>query len=137
MSDDPEIRIVSRLFEAFTHRDLEAMLTLVSEDMEFTAPPTATRARGGEPYIGQSGMTAYFADIADVWRDLRVIPQHYRTHDGCVLATGRVYARDHAGSIIDSPAGWLFRIRDGRVVSGRVYERAAEAVSAFEALRDG
>lgn len=133
MSPDDAIELVTKLFEAFTRRDADAILNVVSTDVEFHAP-TADIARRGRPYVGAAGMRDYLADVARVWRELRAIPQTFREHDGCVLATGRVYARDHEGSVIDSPAGWLFRVREERVVSGRVYERAEDAVAAFDAL---
>jgi ketosteroid isomerase-like protein len=120
------------MFDAFTRRDQAALLDLVGPDMEFSAPPTAAIARRAAAYMGYEGMREYMADVASVWRELRVIPQSFRADDGCVLVTGRVYARDHEGSIIDSPAGWLFRVREGLVVSGRVFERAEDAVAAFD-----
>jgi ketosteroid isomerase-like protein len=128
---DPSIQIVARMFDAFTRRDLVTLLETVGPDMEFAAP-TANIARDGAPYIGHDGMREYMADVTRVWRELRVIPQSFRAENDRVLATGRVYARDHQGSIIDSPAGWVFRVSDGQVVRGRAYERSEEAVAAFE-----
>jgi ketosteroid isomerase-like protein len=124
------------MFDAFTRRDDAALLELVAPDMEFSAAPTAAVARGGAPYIGYEGMREYLNDVSSVWRELRVIPQSFRADDDCVLVTGRVYARDHEGSIIDSPAGWVFRVRDRVVVSGVVYERAEDAVAAFDERSD-
>ena len=62
------------------------------------------------------------------------LAQTFRTRGGAVvLALGRVYARDHEGAIIDSPAGWLLRVRGPRIAFVRVFESADEAVAAFEA----
>jgi ketosteroid isomerase-like protein len=132
VSTDPSIQLVTQLFDAFTRRDHDALRDMVGPEMEFSAP-TAAIARGGAPYVGGEGMSQYLDDVASVWRELRVIPQSFRSEGGSVLATGRVYARDHEGSIIDSPVGWVFEIRDGAVVSGRTFERAEDAVAAFEA----
>jgi ketosteroid isomerase-like protein len=132
VSDERAIQLVTEVFEAFTARDQEALRGLVAPDMEFTAP-TAAIARAGAPYVGHDGMRHYLDDVASVWRELRVIPQHFRAKGDCVLATGRVYARDHDGSIIDSPAGWLFLVRGDVLACGRAYERAEDAIAAFEA----
>src|SRR3954451_1520421 len=107
-------------------------MQLVAPDMEFSAP-TAAIARAGAPYVGYEGMHNYLADVGSIWRELRVIPQQLRAKGNCVLVTGRVYARDHEGSIIDSPAGWLFLVRGDVLSSGRVYELPEDAVAAFEA----
>lgn len=137
MTDAEAVELVRRLFEAFTARDLEGVLAVAAPDLEFHAV-TAERTRAGEPYRGEEGMREYFADVARVWRELRVIPQSFRTREGgVVLALGRVYARDHEGAIIDSPAGWLLRTRGSQIAYVRVFELAAAAVEAFEAESGG
>jgi ketosteroid isomerase-like protein len=130
--NDAATRLVERIFDAFTQRDEAALLTVIARDMEFSAP-TADIARAGAPYVGHEGMRQYLADAAGVWRELRVIPQAFRAKGDCVLVTGRVYARDHEGAIIDSPAGWIFLVRGDVVACGRAYERAEDAIAAFEA----
>ena len=122
--------LVRRAFDAFTRRDVDAVLELVSPDVLFNAP-TAQRAHSGEPYRGRDGMRQYFDDVATVWRELRVIPQSFRSEGGRILAVGRVYGRDHEGSVVDSPAGWVWEARGGLLVYGRVYERPEDAVRAF------
>ena len=76
---------------------------------------------------------AYFEDAGRVWRELRVIPQEYRIRGDQVLALGRVYARGLDGAIVDSPAGWVWRLEQGRVAYARAFERPEEAVAAFDA----
>jgi uncharacterized protein len=133
MAGDDDELLVRRLFEAVTARDLDGVLAVMGPGLEFHAV-TAARTRGGEPYRGEPGMRDYFADVARVYRELRVIPQTFRTKPGgVVLAIGRVYARDLEGTIIDSPAGWLLRTRGKRIAYVRVFQRAEEAVAAFEA----
>ena len=133
MPDSEQVMLVRRAFDAFTRRDVEAVLELVAPDFEFTAPRTAERTRGGEPYRGRDGIREYFEDVAGVWRELRVIPQQFKREGDRVLALGRVYARDHQGSVVDSPAGWVWEVEDELLAYGRVYERPEDAVRAFAA----
>jgi ketosteroid isomerase-like protein len=135
LSSEQAIRLVERVFGAFTDRDAEALLEIAAPDIEFTAP-TAARARAGAPYVGHDGMRRYLSDVTGVWRELRVIPQTFRAKGDCVLATGRVYARDHEGAIVDSPAGWIFLVRGDAIACGRVFENAEDAVAAFDARPD-
>jgi ketosteroid isomerase-like protein len=131
MEREERVEVVRRLFDAFSRRDADAATEFVDPDVELVVV-TAGRTRGGEPYRGVDGLRAYFADVGKVWRELRVIPQEYRTRDDTVLALGRVYARDLEGSIVDSPAGWIWRVENGRVVFARVFERPEEAIAAFD-----
>jgi ketosteroid isomerase-like protein len=123
------IELVRGVFEAFTSRDIDAMLELIAPEMEFWGP-TASFARQGEAYVGHEGMREYFADVERVWRTLEVVPHDFRDLGGRVLVFGRVYARGEGGYISDSPTQWLWRVRDGLVVSGRVFTNRAEALAA-------
>jgi ketosteroid isomerase-like protein len=123
------VEIVQQVFEAFERRDAAELLALCGPDMVFE-PQTAQIAAAGEPYRGHAGMRRYFDDVASIWQELRLTPDaFYEGEDGVVVATGRVYAWG-AGRVIDSPAGWLWRVRDGQLVYGRVFQTAAGALDA-------
>ena len=122
--------LVRRLYEAFEVRDLDAMVALVSEDMEFFPQVTATIVKRTEPYRGHEGLRRYFEDAARVWRKLEIIPHEYRDLGDQVLVFGRVYARGEGGYISDSPAAWLWRV-DGELIDwGRVFTSRADALEA-------
>jgi ketosteroid isomerase-like protein len=123
------VEIVRRAFVAFEQRDADALVALCAPDIVFE-PVTARLAGGGEDYRGHEGMRRYLDDVARVWQELRPTPETYRECDGgVVVATGRVYAWG-VGRVIDAPAGWLWRIADGRIVYGRVFETATAALDA-------
>lgn len=123
------VEIVQRIFAAFSTRDVEAFVGLCAPEMVFE-PVTARMVGGGDPYRGREGLQAYLADVARVWQELRISPDAFHEGvDGIVVATGRVYAWG-AGRVVDSPAGWLFRLRDGQIIYGRVFETAGEALEA-------
>jgi ketosteroid isomerase-like protein len=123
------IELVRRVFEAFTNRDIDAMLEELGPDVEFWGP-TSSIARQGEAYIGHEGMRQYFADVGKVWRTLEVVPHDFRDLGDRVLVFGRVYARGEGGYISDSPTQWLWRIWGGKIVWGRVFTNRAEALAA-------
>jgi ketosteroid isomerase-like protein len=123
------IDLVSRVFEAFTRRDVDAMLELCAPDIEFWGP-TASFAHAGDAYVGHEGMREYFADVARLWRVLEVVPHDFRDLGDRVLVFGRVYARGAGGYISDSPTQWLWRVRADQVVWGRVFTNRAEALAA-------
>lgn len=123
------VKIVQQVFQAFERRDAAALLALCGRDVVFE-PQTAQIAAAGQPYRGHAGMRRYLEDVAAIWQELRLTPDaFYEGDDGVVVATGRVYAWG-AGRVIDSPAGWLWRVQDEQLVYGRVFQTAAAALEA-------
>src|SRR3954462_9292405 len=120
--------IVRRAFDAFSRRYLSALLAIADPDIEFM-PATARVAGRGEPYRGHEGLRTYLADAARVWQELRSEPEEFIEVDDVVVCTGRVYAWG-VGRVIDAPAGWVWRLRAGRIVEGRVYDTRREALAA-------
>ncbi|MEA2246216.1 MAG: hypothetical protein QOH46_745 [Solirubrobacteraceae bacterium] len=124
----PNADIVRRAFEAFSRRDLPAVIALCDPEMVFS-PATGRLAGRDEPYRGHDGLRTYLADVARVWEELRSEPDEYIEVGDRVVCTGRVYAWG-VGRAIDAPAGWVWRLRDGRLVEGTVYDTRR---AAFEA----
>jgi ketosteroid isomerase-like protein len=119
------------VFEAFARRDLDAVLELIDPAVEFHAV-TGELAREGEPYRGVDGMRDYFADVGKIWQELSLDPTEFRLlgeSGTSVLVTGRVWAHG-SGRVVDSSAGWIWRLREGRVTYIRVYASAAAAEQA-------
>jgi ketosteroid isomerase-like protein len=117
--------VVKAVFAAFAERDVERVLELIDPEVEFT-PLTADFAGRTEPYRGYEGMREYFRDVALVWDDLRLTPREFREVGDSILVIGRVNARSPA-RIVDGSTGWVWRVRNGRVVYGRVYASAGDA----------
>jgi ketosteroid isomerase-like protein len=120
--------IVRDVFDAFSRRDAAALVALADPEIVFT-PPTGRLAGHSEPYRGHDGLRTYLSDVARVWQELRSEPDEYVELDDRVLCTGRVYAWG-VGRVIDAPAGWVWRVRDGLVVEGHVYETRRAAYEA-------
>jgi ketosteroid isomerase-like protein len=124
----PPEKLVERAFDAFTRRDLETFLEMAHPDVEVMLP-TAEIANEGRPYLGHDGVRAYFDDVAEVWEELRVIPQLMAVRDDVIVVIGRAYARGAMG-ITDTPAGWVVRQSEGRVHSLHVHWNRQEALTA-------
>jgi ketosteroid isomerase-like protein len=116
------------MFAAFAARDLAAMLPEMDADIEFL-PVTANLTTGGVPYRGHDGIARYFDDVARVWPELRLFPDELRDLGHVVVVLGRVVARG-GGMILDQPTGWVFDVREGKIVRGHVYGSHEEALAA-------
>jgi ketosteroid isomerase-like protein len=120
-----DVAVVKAVFAAFAERDFERVLDLVDPEFEFTTV-TSDYAGRTAPYRGHDGVREYFRDVALVWDDLRLTPREFREVGDSILVIGRVNARSPA-RIVDGSTGWVWRVRDGRVVYGRVYASAGDA----------
>jgi uncharacterized protein len=128
--------VIRALFDAFARRDLDAALALTQPDLEFWPQGTAQRAERTAPYRGHDGLREYFADVAAHWDDLRVEPGELRVAGDGVVAFGTAVGRPAgAEEDVSQPVIWLFKLRDGRVLHGRVVATAAEALAAAERSR--
>jgi ketosteroid isomerase-like protein len=125
-----DIEVVKASFAAFAARDLDAVLALTAPDVELTAV-TGEHAGRTEPYRGHDGMREYFRDVASVWEELHLTPREFRASGDVVLVTGKVSARSRSRTVTGS-TGWIWRVRDGKIVYVRVYASAADATAAFE-----
>ncbi|MEA2286126.1 MAG: hypothetical protein QOJ21_2169 [Solirubrobacteraceae bacterium] len=120
--------IVREVFDAFSRRDLGTLTALCDPEIRFS-PATGRIAGRDAPYVGHEGLRRYLADVARVWEELHSEPDVFIELDDRVLCTGRVYAWG-VGRAIDAPAGWVWRVRDGRLVEGQVYETRRAAYEA-------
>jgi ketosteroid isomerase-like protein len=120
--------IVRRAFDAFARRDLDALVELCAPDVEFV-PMTLDVAGREEPYRGVEGLRRYLDDVSRIWQELRAEPEAYYEAGDRVAVVGRVFAWG-VGQVIDSPAGWAWRLRDGLVVYGQVFGTRREALDA-------
>ena len=125
-----DIEVVKATFAAFADRDLQAVLALADPEIEFTAV-TGAHAGRTDPYKGHDGMRQYFRDVAAVWEELRLTPREFREEGGLILVTGKVSARSRSRTVTGS-TGWIWRVREGKVLVVRVYASAADATAAFE-----
>ena len=129
MSDE-NIAVIKRAYDAFSERDADAVRLIADPEVEFFAAHTGPMARGGQPYRGQEGLRRYLEDVGRLWEEMHAIPQEFRDFDDTVVVLGRVYARGKDGLLVDSPVGWVWKLKDRKIVWGRGYESHEEALEA-------
>ena len=125
-----DIEVVKAIFAAFAARDLDTVLALADPEIELTAV-TGEHAGRTEPYRGHDGLRQYFRDVASVWEELRLTPREFREEGDRIIVTGKVSARSMSRTVAGS-TGWIWRVRDGKVVDVRVFDSAADALAALE-----
>lgn len=123
------LRLVEAYYPALNRRDVEAVLSLFTEDAEYL-PFNVSVVEGGS-YQGHAGIRKFFQDSVDTWEYLHAEPRTYQAAGDQVVVTGHLRARGKQSGIdVDSPAGWVWTIRDDKASRMRVYLDPREALKA-------
>jgi ketosteroid isomerase-like protein len=129
-SDNRKHAVIRRAYRAFAARDTSALGEIAHAEIEIRAV-TGALARDGHPYVGLEGVAEYIRDVGEVWDELELLPAEFHDLDSeRTLVFGRVRAR-RGSTLIDSANAWLWRLRDGKVLSAEVYGDAESAIDLF------
>ncbi len=118
------VGLVRRAFDAFARRDIDGVLAVCHPDVVLR-PYRATAELTGRqaPYRGHDGIRAYFHDVADVWKSLKLTPTAFRAADQSVIVFGRAEANS-GSEVMNLDMLWVWRLRDGLVASVEVFHSA-------------
>ncbi|MGH2980065.1 MAG: nuclear transport factor 2 family protein [Solirubrobacterales bacterium] len=120
---------MQQFLRATTRGDLDAMIALVREDLEFV-PITA--AMEGRKYVGHDGVRQFMEDLADYWEFFETIQEEWHDLGDRVVALGCWHARGRASGveINGAPAAWVAYITDGKIARWRTYTDVEEGLAA-------
>ena len=127
------VEIVRETFDAIARRDLDKLLGLADPQIEWKS--FFGLGRGSE-YQGHEGVRQYLSDLGEAWETLRPVIDNVLVVGGLVIGVGSIHYRGK-GSGVDAraAAGWVFKLRDGKVILFRAFkdpEQALEAVGLAE-----
>jgi anti-sigma regulatory factor (Ser/Thr protein kinase)/ketosteroid isomerase-like protein len=120
-------RVVQELFNAFAVRDVARTTQLV--DRGAMIEPLSTPVERRTPYLGMSGLRRYLKDLDETWQEFEVTVDELRAEGDHVVAAGSIYAR-RDNIVADDPAGFVFKLRDAKIVWLKVYRSPDEALAA-------
>ena len=127
MSEE-NVEVVRRAYEAFNRRDWDAAFRDQAPDVEYTTPPrgpTAGRYRGREEIQG------FWAEMLTAFDAASVEPEEFFERGDQVAVVVRTRMRPKGSSAeIERRTGALWKIRDGTVVSIRIFAKPEEALDA-------
>jgi uncharacterized protein len=132
---EQDVELVRRVFQAINERDVDAMLDAYHPDADLST--LTSELVQGNAYRGHSGIREYFSSFADVWEELHLEPEEIRDLGDRILVVGRWSSRGkESGAAVESPAAWIFAVRDGRIVFTRAYRDAEDALSDLDTSPD-
>ena len=127
------LAVVREALARFAANDVEGLLKLLDDDVEWQEPDTGGRLPWSGYYRGKSGVLIWLQALGAV-DDLKIKPREFLA-DGdrvVVLAheTGRMRA---TGRAFDSDLALVFTVAAGRITAMRVFANTAAQVEAATA----
>ncbi|HEX5975094.1 MAG TPA: nuclear transport factor 2 family protein [Rubrobacteraceae bacterium] len=123
------IEIVRKGLAAYSRRDVENFLSYLDPGIEFHS--AVVGGAEGSVYLGHEGVRKWIADSDESFDEITTDLSEYRDLGDRVLAFGRIRARGReSGLELDSETGWVFTLRDGKLVKTEGFLSRAEALEA-------
>jgi ketosteroid isomerase-like protein len=128
------VEIVQRALEAYSRGALEEMLPYLDPEIEWHS--AIVGGAEGNTYYGHEGFRSWFLESFESFDELRTELSEFRDLGDRVLAFGQVHARGRESGVeIDSPTGWVFTVRRGKLAKAEGFlsrEQALEAAGLSE-----
>jgi ketosteroid isomerase-like protein len=122
------VKLVRRSIDAWNSGDVQAWLETLDPGVRIWSPtPDADES----PYRGHKGARKFVEALTRDWGNMCLRSESFHANADSVLAVGRLEARgkEH-GLELTTPAAWLVRLRDRKIVGWRVYTDQNEALKA-------
>ncbi|HEY0834671.1 MAG TPA: nuclear transport factor 2 family protein [Azospirillum sp.] len=124
------LAVVREALTRFAAGDVEGLLKLLDEDVEWQEPDTAGRLPWSGCYRGKSGVLIWLQALGAI-DDLRVEPREFLVDGDRVVVLGRETGRMRAtGRGYECDVALVFTIAGGRIAAMRVFANTAAQVDA-------
>lgn len=128
----PHAEIVRKLFDAvWRDRDLDAADVLIDPEADFDW--SASRAPYRGRFQGEAAVRNAFEVMSDAWDEFDPrFEEVIEIDPDTILIVTRVHARGKGSGIpVEARGASLWSIRDGKVVSAKLFQSKAEALAAL------
>jgi ketosteroid isomerase-like protein len=135
MSQEQNVEIVRRGYEAFGRGDIDTLLSLLDENIEWTTPgppelPTAGTRRGRQQ-VGE-----FFQLLDDVFEIQRFDAKAFISEGDRVVVLGDDTSRIKAtGKVLDAQWAHVHTLKGGKIVSFQEYLDTAAVVAELRAAQ--
>ena len=116
------VATVRRLYEAFGAGDVDAIIALMSPDIEWVEAENFPYA-DNNPYRGPEAiLTGVFGRLGTEWQGFAALPEEYIDGGDTVVVLGRYTGTCAAtGTAMNPQMAHVLRVVDGRITSFRQY----------------
>jgi ketosteroid isomerase-like protein len=123
------VELAAQVLDALSRRDLARLNALTDPEVEWHSFFAELGERG--VYRGHTGTQQYMRDLDDAWEIVRADIDDGLGVGDIAVFVGRLHFRGRASGVeTESPAGWVLKVRHGRVVYFRAFREPEQALEA-------
>jgi ketosteroid isomerase-like protein len=116
MSEQENIALIKKMYDAFGRGDIQTIVDHLTDDVEWLAEGPSSVAYFGKMKGPAEVQSKFFGGIAGTQEEMKLAMEDFIAQGDGVATFGRYSARVKAtGKRFDGPLGHLFRIRGGKV----------------------
>ncbi len=124
------VELAGQVLDALARRDLAHLIAFADPEVQWHSFFAALDEGG--VYRGHDGIRQYVSDLNDAWEIVRADVDDALGVDDVALLVGRIHYRGKASGVeTKSPAGWMFKFRNGKVLCFRAFREPGQAIEAL------
>jgi ketosteroid isomerase-like protein len=128
MSEE-NVEIVRSALDAYLRGDIDEFLSRTAPEGELHS--AIIGGAEGNVYSGHQGLRNWYADTFETFSEVTIDVSEWRDLGDRVLLLGRLQALGRESGIkVESATGWLYTLRDGKIVKAEGFLSEAEALEA-------
>jgi ketosteroid isomerase-like protein len=121
MNEQQNVEIVKRGYEAFGRGDIEGLLALFDENIDWTTPGPPEVPFSGQRR-GRAAVGEFFRLLADTLDFQRFEPKEFVAQGDTVIVLGEdTSTLKSTSTVLDFEFAHVFRVRDGKIVWFKEY----------------
>ena len=127
--ESPNVKLIRTAFDRWNAGDREPPLELIDPEVEIqTAIGDAFK---GEPFRGHEGAREWLAALDENFETWDLAAEQFIERGETIVALGRIRARGRGSGVeLDQDVGWVFQIRDGKMLRLQTFLDREEALAA-------
>lgn len=138
MSEQENTKIVQEVYAAFLRGDIQGVLELMTDDVEWVIPGPVGILPAAGTYKGKDGVVKFFAVLNESEQVEVFEPKEFIAQADKVVATVNYRGRPMATNIpVEDELVHIFTLRDGKIARLREYFDTVRFVEAHTAMKIG
>jgi ketosteroid isomerase-like protein len=123
------VEVVRRAFETFAAQGPQAMVDFWDPEIELWLPSGLIQAGG--TYRGHAAVLDWMKEWAEAWEEIDYTPEEFTEAGDSVLVRVLYDGRGKGSKVrVEGRFWYLLKLRNGRLLSWRLYPEKAEALEA-------
>jgi ketosteroid isomerase-like protein len=125
------VDLARRVLDTLARRDVAGLVELSDPEVRWHSFFAEVTFGQGGGYRGHDGIRQYVRDLNDAWEIVRAEVDDAIGVGSIALLVGRIRYRGKASGVeTASPAGWMFKFRDGKVLRFRAFREPEHVLEA-------